>query len=235
MPLIEVNNLTMSYEGRRVLEGLSFSVAPGDYVCILGENGSGKSTLMKGLLSLKVPESGEIVLGEGLRRGQIGYLPQQSTVERDFPASVWEIVLSGCQNGLGRRLFYGRAARARARACMERLGIAALARRPWRELSGGQQQRVLLCRALCATQRLLLMDEPVAGLDPAVTAELYALIRKENREGMTVIMISHDVGTALTDATHVLQLGRERCFFGTVEQYRQSGAYGELTGGGRDA
>ena len=231
MALITCKNLALSYEGRRVLEDVEFSLSAGDYLCIVGENGSGKSTLMKALLSLKSPDRGEITFGEGLRRTEIGYLPQQASIARDFPASVREIVLSGCQNSLGRRLFYSAAARRRAAEVMDRLGISQLSRRPWQELSGGQQQRVLLCRALCATRRVLLLDEPVAGLDPVVTAELYGIIRDCNREGMTVIMISHDMQAALSDATHVLHLAGRQVYFGPAEDYRASDAAELLLGG----
>ncbi len=231
MALITCKNLALSYEGRRVLEDVDFSLSAGDYLCIVGENGSGKSTLMKALLSLKSPDHGMISFGDGLRRTEIGYLPQQASISRDFPASVREIVLSGCQNSLGHRLFYPAAARHRAAEAMEKLGISHLARRPWQELSGGQQQRVLLCRALCATRRVLLLDEPVAGLDPVVTAELYGIIRGYNRAGMTVIMISHDMQAALSDATHVLHLDGRQVFFGPAEDYRASDAAGHLLGG----
>ncbi|MBR3692716.1 MAG: metal ABC transporter ATP-binding protein [Clostridia bacterium] len=231
MSLITCENLALSYEGRCVLQGVNFSLAGGEYLCIVGENGSGKSTLMKALLSLKSPDRGEIRFGDGLRRTEIGYLPQNSAIRRDFPANVGEIVLSGCQNTLGSRLFYGAAARRRARQTMEKLGIAHLSRRPWRELSGGQQQRVLLCRALCATRRLLLLDEPAAGLDPVVTAELYALIREANREGLTVIMVSHDMQGALRDATHVLHLAGHQVYFGPAEEYARQDAVGCFCGG----
>ena len=221
MSLIECKDLALGYEGREILRGLSFTVEAGDYLCILGENGSGKSTLMKTLLGLRAPLSGTIRYGEGLRRDQIGYLPQQTAIQRDFPASVGEIVRSGCLNRLGRRPFYGKAEKARTAQAMEKLGLTDLAQRCYRELSGGQQQRVLLARALCATDKLLLLDEPVSGLDPVVTAELYRLVRELNREGVTILMISHDVGSAVEDASHILHVGRE-LFFGSREAYLRS-------------
>ena len=186
--------------------------------------GSGKSTLMKTLLGLRAPLAGSITFGDGLHKNEIGYLPQQTPVQRDFPASVQEVVLSGCLNRCGLRPFYSKAERALAARSMERLGIAPIARRCYRELSGGQQQRVLLARALCATRKLLLLDEPVAGLDPKVTAELYDLVAELNRtDGITVIMISHDIAAAVQYASHILHIGEgQRLFFGTAAAYLNS-------------
>ena len=215
------SGLTLGYEGHVVLRGQDFSVDAGNYLCIVGENGSGKSTLMKTILGLLKPVSGTIAWGGDLRENEIGYLPQQTVVQKDFPATVQEIVLSGCQGRAGRRPFYNKAEKELARQNMEKMGISSLSRRCYRELSGGQQQRVLLARALCATRKILLMDEPVSGLDPRVTAEMYDLIRRLNREGVTVIMISHDIAAAVRYASHILHIGDE-VFFGTVEEYRQS-------------
>ena len=215
------SGLDLGYDGRTVLSGLDFRVNAGDYLCIVGENGSGKSTLMKTILGLIRPAGGKITWGEGLRENEVGYLPQQTVVQKDFPATVQEIVLSGCQGRAGRRPFYNKEEKDLARRNMERMGILPLARRCYRELSGGQQQRVLLARALCATRKLLLMDEPVSGLDPLVTAEMYELIRELNREGVTVIMVSHDVAAAVRYASHILHVGSE-IFFGTVADYRES-------------
>ena len=214
-------DLSLGYEGKEVLGGISFTVNAGDYLCIVGENGSGKSTLMKTILGLHAPLGGEIRTEEGLHQNQIGYLPQQTLVQRDFPASVFEIVLSGCQGRRGLRPFYTKADRALALENIEKMGISHLTRRCYRELSGGQQQRVLLARALCATRKVLLLDEPVSGLDPKVTAEMYALISQLNREGITIIMISHDLDAALRDASHILHVGR-KVFFGTREAYLAS-------------
>ena len=221
MALLTCRDVTLGYEHKVVAEHLSFTVEAGDYLCIVGENGSGKSTLMKTLLHLQPPLAGEIQLGEGLERSQLGYLPQQTEVQRDFPASVGEIVRSGCLNRCGLRPFYHAEERALAQKHMERMGIAHLARRCYRELSGGQQQRVLLARALCATQKLLLLDEPVTGLDPKATQEMYQLVSALNREeGITVVMISHDIAAAVRDASHILHMGEHRAlFFGTRAEY----------------
>lgn len=223
MALITCRDVSLGYDGKTVIEGLNFTVNSGDYLCIVGENGSGKSTLMKALLRLKAPLSGEISMGEGLKQTDIGYLPQQTVVQKDFPASVYEIVLSGCQRLLGMRPFFGRRERAMATSCMQKMGIENLSGKCYRELSGGQQQRVLLARALCATQKVLLLDEPVTGLDPKVTAEMYALIERLNREeGITVIMVSHDIATAVKYASHILHVGNSPLFFGTKEEYLRS-------------
>ena len=218
MAILKCENLTLGYDGRAVVENLNFEINSGDYLCIVGENGSGKSTLMRTLLNLQNPISGTIETGEGLKRTEIGYLPQQTVVQRDFPASVWEIVLSGNLSRTGLKPFYSKADKQRALENLERMGISDVTKRCYRELSGGQQQRVLLARALCATKKLLLLDEPVSGLDPKVTAEMYDLIESLNKQGITVIMISHDIGAAVKYATHILHIGSE-VFFGTKEEY----------------
>ena len=223
MALLTVKNLKLGYEGKTVAEGLNFTVNSGDYLCIVGVNGSGKTTLMKTILHLNPPISGKIETGEGLKPSEIGYLPQQTEIQRDFPASVWEIVLSGNLGHSGFRPFYTKKEKAAAKSSLEKMGIAGLTKCCYRELSGGQQQRVLLARALCATSKMLLLDEPVSGLDPTVTAEMYDLINGLNKEGITVIMISHDIKAALKYATHILQIGKDN-FFGTKEEYLKSGA-----------
>ena len=222
MAQLTCQNLCVGYDGRPVLQALSFELLAGDYLCIVGENGSGKSTLMKTILGLQTPISGRILTGDGLRKNEIGYLPQQTVVQKDFPASVREIVLSGCQGRCGSRPFYNKEEKKLAAEAMEKMQITRLARRCYRELSGGQQQLVLLARALCATQKMLLLDEPVSGLDPKVTAEMYTLIEKLNREdGITVIMISHDVAAAVRYASHILHIG-DTVFFGAKADYLQS-------------
>ena len=215
-------DLCVGYDGKAVLQDLNFAVFSGDYLCIVGENGSGKSTLMKTILGLQQPVRGRILTIDGLRKNEIGYLPQQTQVQKDFPASVREIVLSGCQGRCGSRPFYNKEEKQLAADAMEKMQIAQLAKRCYRELSGGQQQRVLLARALCATRKMLLLDEPVSELDPKVTAEMYALIEKLNREdGITVIMISHDIAAAVKYASHILHIG-DAVFFGTKTEYLQS-------------
>ena len=215
-------DLCVGYDGKAVLQDLNFAVFSGDYLCIVGENGSGKSTLMKTILGLQQPVRGRILTLDGLRKNEIGYLPQQTQVQKDFPASVREIVLSGCQGRCGSCPFYNKEEKQLAADAMEKMQIAQLAKRCYRELSGGQQQRVLLARALCATRKMLLLDEPVSGLDPKVTAEMYALIEKLNREdGITVIMISHDIAAAVKYASHILHIG-DAVFFGTKAEYLQS-------------
>ena len=222
MAQLTCQNLRVGYDGKSVLQDLSFEVFAGDYLCIVGENGSGKSTLMKTILGLQPPIRGRILTGDGLRKNEIGYLPQQTVVQKDFPASVREIVLSGCQGRCGSRPFYSKEEKRLAAAAMDRMQIAQLAKRCYRELSGGQQQRVLLARALCATRKMLLLDEPVSGLDPKVTAEMYALIAELNRnDGITVIMISHDITAAVKYASHLLHIG-DTVFFGTKAEYLRS-------------
>ena len=220
MALITCENLTLGYENMIVVKDLSFTVNAGDYLCIVGENGSGKTTLMKTLLGLLQPLSGTITTGDGLSRNEIGYLPPQTVTQRDFPASVSEVVLSGCQGRCGRRPFYRKEEKELALQNMEKMGILKFKDRCYRDLSGGQQQRVLLARALCATRKLLLLDEPVSGLDPKVTAMMYQLIRQLNEEGITIIMISHDLDAALGYASHILHIGKH-IFFGTRREYRQ--------------
>lgn len=210
MAQIHCSNLSLGYEGTPVLTNLDLQIDGGDYLCILGENGTGKSTLMKAILGLHPISSGEITLGDGLTAKEIGYLTQQSEIQRDFPASVTEIVRSGCQNRLGWRPFYSKEEKQRATDAMERLGITHLAKRCYREMSGGQQQRVLLARALCAAQKILFLDEPVTGLDPEVSREFYQIIERLHREdGVTIVMISHDVETAIQYATRILHLGAD--------------------------
>ena len=212
-------DLILGYEGQEILSGVSFAVEQGDYVCILGENGSGKTTLMKTILGLRKPMCGTIETGDGLSPKEIGYLPQQDSIQRDFPASVREIVVSGFQGQCGLRPFYTKAEKLQAEKNMELMGVAELKKRCYRELSGGQQQRVLLARALCATKKMLLLDEPVAGLDPKVTEDMYRLIHQLNKEqGITIIMISHDIGAALKYANKVLHIGSE-VFCGRVDAY----------------
>lgn len=221
MAYIMCEDLSLGYEGNVIVSDLNFAVGRGDYLCIVGENGAGKSTLMKTLLYLMEPIKGKISIGDGLLPGEIGYLPQQTVVQKDFPASPWEIVLSGTLSKCGRRPFYGNKERNLAEENMKKLGVWGLRRKCYPNLSGGQQQRVLLARALCATSRLLLLDEPVTGLDPKASADFYNLIETLNQEGTCIIMISHDI-QAVEYGTHVLHMEKENTFFGTKEEYQKS-------------
>jgi zinc transport system ATP-binding protein len=218
MALITCRDLCLAYEGKTAVKGLSFDVLSGDYLCIVGENGSGKSTLIRALLGLKKPRSGSIVYGDGLKQREIGYLPQQTPAQKDFPASVLEVVRSGCRANP----FYAPSEKRRAEENMEKLGLTELRNACYRELSGGQQQRVLLARALCATRKLLLLDEPVTGLDPTVSAELYRILRELNGEGVSIVMVTHDVDCAIERAKKILHLRTVPLFFGRAEDYRLS-------------
>lgn len=219
--LVKAENLTVSLGGREVVSHVSFAAEKGDYICIVGRNGSGKSTLVKSLLGLVPKKSGTVAFAPDA--GRVGYLPQQSGIEKNFPASVWETVLSGCVNSLGMRPFFSGRQKQRAIENMRRLDILDVREKPFSSLSGGQKQRVLLARALCAAENLLLLDEPVTGLDPIVTEELYSLIQQLNRErGLTVLMVSHDVETALKYAGKVLHLDHRVRFFGPVQEYLQT-------------
>ncbi len=222
------HELTFGYEGQRVCEHVSFRIEAGDYFCIVGNNGSGKSTLMKGLLGLKNPDSGSVEYGDGVRQRDIGYLPQKTDAQKDFPASVEEIVLSGYAAVNGLRPFYSRVQKSEAQLNMKQMGVDSLRRRSFSALSGGQQQRTLLARALCAADKILLLDEPVAGLDPAATEEMYDLIEHLNRRhGITVVMITHDIPAVLRYATKVLHMGKAPTCFQSVSEYRKSDFFPE--------
>lgn len=224
MAYITCENLALGYDKNVVAEQIQFTVNKGDYLCIVGENGAGKSTLMKTLLHLMEPISGHIQYGDGMQASQIGYLPQQTVVQKDFPASVWEIVLSGTLSKCGWRPFYGKREKQEAEENMKRLEIWDLRKKCYRKLSGGQQQRVLLARALCATSKLLVMDEPTSGLDPKVSAEFYRLIAELNKSGITIIMVSHDMQAAVKYASHILHVGKTQQFFGKTQDYVKSEA-----------
>ena len=221
--LIVCRDVSLGYEGQSVLSHLDLQVQGGDYLCIVGDNGSGKSTLLRGLLGLLPPQSGEIWRAPELERGAVGYLPQQTKAQRDFPATVWEVVLSGCLNQKGLRFFYSAAQKSQALMNLGKLGVLELKDQSYRDLSGGQQQRVLLARALCAASRLLILDEPITGLDPAAAQDLYKTLTYLNRkEGMAVIMVTHDLRPALRGAGKVLHIGRRGNFLGTPEEYLAS-------------
>lgn len=227
--LISCKNITINYERKTAVENVSFDVCRGDYLCIVGENGSGKSTLMKGLLGLVKVNSGTVEY-KTIKQSEVGYLPQQTVVQKDFPASVNEVVLSGCLNQNGFRPFFSHRQKETARKNMELLGIQNLAKNSYRDLSGGQQQRVLLARALSATSSLLILDEPVTGLDPVVTSEMYDIIKHLNSHGITVIMVSHDIPSAVKYGTKILHMGRTLQFFGTVDEYMKTDIYRKMIG-----
>ncbi len=235
MSYIVCENLALGYEGNVVTEKLNFEVRRGDYLCIVGENGAGKSTLVKTLLHLINPVSGTISYGDNIMPYEIGYLPQQTIVQKDFPASVWEIVLSGNLAKGKFRPFYSKEQKKTAEENLKKMEIWEIRKRCYRKLSGGQQQRVLLARALCATQKMLLLDEPVSGLDPKVTNEFYQLIKTLNDSGVTIIMVSHDMEAALTYAGKILHIGKEQMYFGSKKDYLKSNAYRMLCEGGKNA
>lgn len=231
--IFECKDVTLGYENKVVAKNLNFKIDQGDYLCVVGENGTGKSTLIKTLLGLIKPLNGEAIANvQGKNHKGVGYLPQQTQAQKDFPASVWEVVLSGVLNNDHRCPFYNKKDKAEAEKNMEKLNILDLKKRCYRELSGGQQQRVLLARALCATDSVLILDEPVTGLDPAASMELYETIKDLNKkENVTIIMVSHDIKNALNYATHILHLEQENDFFGTVEEYKKSNVSNMFLGG----
>ena len=231
--IFECKDVTLGYENKVVAKNLNFKIDQGDYLCVVGENGTGKSTLIKTLLGLIKPLNGEVIANvQGKNHKGVGYLPQQTQAQKDFPASVWEVVLSGVLNNDHRCPFYNKKDKAEAEKNMEKLNILDLKKRCYRELSGGQQHRVLLARALCATDSVLILDEPVTGLDPAASMELYETIKDLNKkENVTIIMVSHDIKNALNYATHILHLEQENDFFGTVEEYKKSNVSNMFLGG----
>ena len=221
--LIKCNNISLSYDGVDVLKDISFSIYDDDYLCIVGENGSGKSTLIKCLLGIKKADKGEIMMNGGLKHSDIGYLPQQTSIQKGFPATVEEVVISGCLSSRGYRPFYSKKEKQTAEMNLKRLGILDLRKRCYRELSGGQQQRVLLARALCAAKKLILLDEPVTGLDPVAINELYNLIGELNQlDKITIIMVSHDIQNLLRNTKHVLHLNESSAYYGSVNDYLKS-------------
>ena len=224
MSAVSVSDVTLSYDNLTVAEHVSFDVEFGDYVCIVGENGTGKSTLLKTIVGIHQPKSGHILFDCDIRNGDIGYLPQQTVVRDDFPASVGEIVLSGCLGLLGKRPFFGAEERRIADKNMDLLGISDLKKTSFRELSGGQRQRVLLAKALCCARKILVLDEPVTGLDPLVTADMYSILRLINGEGVTV-----------KQASKILHLKHGVEFYGKTEDYLKSSVGKLFTGGGSDA
>ncbi|MEG2349871.1 MAG: metal ABC transporter ATP-binding protein [Hungatella sp.] len=231
-PLIECSHVDFGYENHNAVTDLTMEVNPGDYLCIVGENGSGKSTLIKGFLGLLKPTKGVLIISEELRRTGIGYLPQQTAAQKDFPATVYEVVISGCLSKRGNRPFYSKTEKKLVLSGMEKLGIVDLQKHAYRELSGGQQQRVLIARALCATNQILILDEPITGLDPAATQEFYHLIKKLNQEEqVTILMVSHDIRNIVAQANKILHLQQKVLFYGTVQDYRKSEIGQKFLGG----
>lgn len=231
-PLIKCEHVDFGYENHDAVIDVTMEVNPGDYLCIVGENGSGKSTLMKGLLGLLKPTSGTLTVSEELKKTGIGYLPQQTAAQKDFPATVYEVVLSGCLSRRGNKPFYSRAEKELVVTNMKRLGIDDLRKHCYRELSGGQQQRVLIARALCATDKLLILDEPITGLDPAASQEFYQLVYHLNKdEGVSILMVSHDIGNIVTQANKILHLKQNVLFYGDTKDYINSKTGKEFLGG----
>ena len=228
-PLIQCSHVDFGYDNQDAVVDVNLQVDPGDYICIVGENGSGKSTLIKGLLGLLKPTAGSLLLSDGLKKGGIGYLPQQTAAQKDFPATVWEVVLSGCLGRMGRLPFYSREQKKLAAENMEKLGITPLKNHCYRELSGGQQQRVLIARALCATSSLLILDEPITGLDPMAIQEFYQMLRRLNREDhVAILMVSHDLRNAVEEANKILHLQKQVLFYGPAHDYMNSQAAGHF-------
>lgn len=223
MSILKCENLSVAYENMVVFENVSFEIEEGDYVCVVGENGSGKSTLMKSILGLIPIRNGKVEFLNGLSKKEIGYLPQQTVIQKDFPASVYEVVISGCINRMGLRPFYTSKEKKRATEVMERLEITSIKNKSYRDLSGGQQQRVLLARALCATDKILVLDEPITGLDPIMTDEMYRIIKEINKKNkITVVMVSHDIESAVNEADKILHIEKGVKFFGTTQDYINS-------------
>ncbi|MFI3208539.1 MAG: ABC transporter ATP-binding protein [Eubacteriales bacterium] len=215
-------DLSIGYSNITLHENINFQIAAGSYTCIIGENGIGKSTLVKTLLGLVPPLSGSIIMENKLKSIDIGYLPQQTQIQKDFPASVFEVVLSGCLNKIGLRPFYNKNEKKLAKEMLAKLGMAEYSSKSYSELSGGQQQRVLLARALCSTTKILLLDEPTSGLDVNATAEFYSLIKSLNNEGITIIMITHNLQEVIEDADHILCVGDKGIKYLTKQLYQET-------------
>jgi len=221
MPILDCENLALGYGGKIVSSDICFSVDSGDFLCVMGENGSGKSTLLKVLLKMMPPVSGRIATDDKFWKNGVGYLPQQTIAQKDFPASVREVVRSGFVNNSKMNPFFSKSEKSAAEGNMSKLGIANLANKSFRDLSVGLQQRTLLARALCAAKNILLLDEPTSGLDPDASAAMYGLVAELNSGGMTVIMVSHDSEAVRTRASHILLMGsRSPLFFGKNCDYQ---------------
>lgn len=232
MSLITCDKISVKYENIKAISNVSFKIFNDDYLCIVGENGSGKSTLVKSLLGLVHPCEGKIIFSDELKKSHIGYLPQQSVTQKDFPASVYEVVISGCMNRKGLLPFYNKQDKEIAMSNIKKLNIESIKHKCYAELSGGQQQRVLLARALCSTNKLVILDEPVSGLDPLITEELYELVKDLNdNQHIAIIMVSHDIKSAVKYAKHILHMSNECLFYGTTSDYLKSEPYKSFSGG----
>ncbi|MEF9953885.1 MAG: metal ABC transporter ATP-binding protein [Clostridium sp.] len=233
--LLKCEHVDFGYENQDAVVDVNIEVNTGDYICIVGENGSGKSTLMKGILGLLKPTSGKIVISDELKRAGIGYLPQQTAAQKDFPATVYEVVLSGCLSKRGNRPFYSKTEKDVAEFNLERLGITDLKRHCYRDLSGGQQQRALIARALCATDKLMILDEPITGLDPSAAQDVYQIVKKINmEEQVAILMVSHDIRNIVHQAGKILHMQQKALFYGTTADYEKS-RIGRQFLGGEDA
>jgi zinc transport system ATP-binding protein len=232
MSLITCKDVGFCYEGSLAVSGINCTIERGDYLCVVGENGSGKTTLIKGILGLLTPSEGKISFEEGFKPYDIGYLPQQSAIQRNFPASVFEVVLSGCLSRHGLSPLYTKSDRNAARQMLDLLDIGALEKTGYSELSGGQQQRVLLARALCSAPnglKVLILDEPMNGLDPHIKHELYETLDTLNKESLlAIVMVTHDIQTAVKHASHLLALDKSQEFFGTAHEFQHTQVGQEL-------
>lgn len=222
MTLIECKRLSVGYDKKVVCKDINFKVEEGDYLCILGENGSGKSTLLKTILGLNKAVFGKVIFEKSLSKNKLGYLPQQNDFQKDFPATVKEVVMSGFISQMGLRPFYNKAEKNKANGIIEFLGLENLTKNGFKELSGGQQQRVLLARALCATDKILVLDEPTNGLDSKTTNQFYKLLKNLNNSGLTIIMVSHNLDKVMEYASHIVYLKDSMIFNGTKQEFESS-------------
>ena len=223
MKILTLKNVSLGYDTNIVIKNINFEIKEGDYLCVIGENGAGKSTLIKGILGLIKPIKGKIILDEDIKQEEVGYLPQMSTTMKNFPASVYEVVLSGCLNSRGLNPFYSKKNKELVNKNLKKLKIDSLKHKSFGELSGGQQRRVLLARALCAMKKILVLDEPTSGLDPKAINEFYKIIEKLNIEDkITIIMVSHDMKNAIKYGKKILHLAPEEIFFGTTNKYKKN-------------
>lgn len=213
--LLICRNLAVGYDGIRQCENISFTLHEGEHLSVIGRDGSGKTALVSAILGLDSPMEGEVTYCGGLKRSEIGCMPQNDMLMGN--ARVLDTVLAGCLGGMN-KWFVGRGEKQRAMDCLTELGAADLAARRMGELSGGQRQRVLLARALCSAERLLILDEPLRGLDAVAAEELLCLIHRIGEErNVSVIFINPP-----TPRGTVLHLAGKPVFYGTAEAYASS-------------